>query len=178
MMTVYPKFVVFRHEQRPWELPTWIAVSDLHREAVPFSGFTTDWASWVLIEGSSHIRTLINASLLARRWFFLFQRCLAKSRAVRPSVSKAKGTSGMYNGPLMNALHGQSEKLVALDDHLDMVCQNRSRSMDERRHHTWPCIRPRTLQQRAKSFQRHRLWHSPEPARHEFECPPRVVMHC
>ena len=32
--------------------------------------------------------------------FFLLQRCLGKSRAVRPSVSKAKETTGMYNGPL------------------------------------------------------------------------------
>ena len=32
--------------------------------------------------------------------FFLLQRCLGKSRAVRPSVSKANETTGMYNGPL------------------------------------------------------------------------------
>ena len=40
------------------------------------------------------------------RCFFLLQRCLGKSRAVRPSVSKAKGTTGMYNGPL-NKLKGK-----------------------------------------------------------------------
>ena len=32
--------------------------------------------------------------------FFLAPRCLGKSREVRPSVSKAKETTGMYNGPL------------------------------------------------------------------------------
>ena len=31
--------------------------------------------------------------------FFLLQRCLGKSQAVRPSVSKAKETTGTYNGP-------------------------------------------------------------------------------
>ena len=40
------------------------------------------------------------ASAMMSRGFFLLQRCLGKSRAVRPSVSKAKGTTGMYNGPL------------------------------------------------------------------------------
>ena len=32
--------------------------------------------------------------------FFLLRRCLGKSQAVRPSVSKAKETTGMYNEPL------------------------------------------------------------------------------
>ena len=32
--------------------------------------------------------------------FFLFRRCLGKFQAVRSSVSKAKETTGMYNGPL------------------------------------------------------------------------------
>ena len=44
--------------------------------------------------------------------FFLLQRCLGKSRAVRPSVSKAKETTGMYNRPLNTFQSKLSNKLV------------------------------------------------------------------
>ena len=40
------------------------------------------------------------ASKLPSRSFFLLRRCLDMFRAVRFSVSKAKETAGMYNGPL------------------------------------------------------------------------------
>ena len=45
------------------------------------------------------IRNLL-LPLFCLNLFFLLQRCLGKARAVRPSVSKAKETTGMYNGPL------------------------------------------------------------------------------
>ena len=45
-------------------------------------------------------------------FFFLLQRCLGKSRAVRPSVSKAKETTGMYNRPLNTFQSKLSNKLV------------------------------------------------------------------
>ena len=42
----------------------------------------------------------LNDLVLSQLMPFFAPRCLGKSRAVRPSVSKAKETTGMYNGPL------------------------------------------------------------------------------
>ena len=46
--------------------------------------------------------TTIAGDAQSLEWLEVFfsPRCLGKSRAVRPSVSKAKETTGMYNGPL------------------------------------------------------------------------------
>ena len=54
-----------------------------------------------------------NKKVEALEKFFLLQRCLGKSRAVRPSVSKAKETTGMYNRPLNTFQSKLSNKLIS-----------------------------------------------------------------
>ena len=53
---------------------------------------------WFLIVSFPFLHTKAVESFKSQ--WNLLQRCLGKSRAVRPSVSKAKETTGMYNGPL------------------------------------------------------------------------------
>ena len=49
---------------------------------------------------STHLLYFATARLVIVAGFFLLQRCLGKSQAVRSSVSMAKETTGMYNRPL------------------------------------------------------------------------------
>ena len=58
------------------------------------------WPDTDVYERSKQRWLAKNGELASNALIFFAQRCLGMSRAVRPSVSKAKATTGMYNGPL------------------------------------------------------------------------------